>query len=67
MLEMAVDDMPVWMYLGEVEMQQSLLGAGRRTFLFTHFSFSIGYNDDRVRCRALPGAFRSRGDCRLWN
>ena len=47
--QMYYDDLPIWGFLGKVE---KLVRAGveteERLYLFTHFSFDILYNEDRV-------------------
>ena len=44
--EMFVEDLPMWGYLGDVITEEIILGElnGRRTFLFTHLHFKLGYN-----------------------
>ena len=47
---MFLDDIPVWVFVGEHEHEDILLGhtEASRHYLYTHLHFSISYNGDHV-------------------
>lgn len=48
--ELFIDDMPMWVYIGEGESEDFLLGHTDKSkhFLYTHLHFVLGYNGDKV-------------------
>lgn len=48
--ELFLEDMPMWIYVGEGESEDFLLGHTdkSRHYLYTHFHFTVGYNGDKV-------------------
>jgi hypothetical protein len=49
-VEMFVEDLPMWSYVGDFLDEDFLMGEvrGSKTFLFPHLHFYLGYNGDQI-------------------
>lgn len=65
--ELFVDDLPMWIFVGEGESEDFLLGHTDKSkhWLFTHFVFTVGMNGDRVVSANVTVSPERRADITL--